>query len=312
MNWVDWIKAIGMFLIVYGHTFPEKWSIYIYTFSVPLFFIISGFLSKRENDYRVFWKKIFFNMILPVIIIVTFSFLYYTAKHLRAGDYDAFAIFKFFVGSLIGLQKYLGTCWFVYTLIVLKVLHQFTPPYCEKKLIMIILLVFSTAAIALSYYNCFLGNSLINVLISYPFFVFGNVLGKYKAQINNFHNRYIEILIFLLSIFFVYICAKYNGEVWVYINDYGNNFILYLLGGIFGFALVFVVSKWLNRVNWSIVHDISTGSILILGFHLVLLGKVINYIGDSFITSVIILLVFVPVIRICKKYFPYILGIYRI
>ena len=133
MNWVDWIKAIGMFFIVYGHTFPEKLSIYIYTFSVPLFFIISGFLSKRENDYRVFWKKIFFNMILPVIIIVTFSFLYYTTKHLRAGDYDAFAIFKFFVGSLIGLHKYLGACWFVYTLIVLKVLHQFTPPPIVKK-----------------------------------------------------------------------------------------------------------------------------------------------------------------------------------
>ena len=174
------------------------------------------------------------------------------------------------------------------------------------------LLVFSIAAIALSYYNCFLGNSLINVLISYPFFVFGNVLGKYKAQINNFHNRYIEIFIFLLSIFFVYICAKYNGEVWVYINDYGNNFILYLLGGVFGFALVFVVSKWLNRIDSIIIREISTGSIMILGLHGFLLGKLKPVIENGLFVSIIVLFAFIPVILFCKKFFPYILGIYRI
>ena len=52
MNWVDWMKALGMYLIVAGHFFSvgDK---YLYIFSVPVFFVISGFLNKREYLRRV-------------------------------------------------------------------------------------------------------------------------------------------------------------------------------------------------------------------------------------------------------------------
>ena len=45
LNWLDWMKVIGMYLIVYGH-FSSYGHKFIYTFSVPLFFMISGFLFK--------------------------------------------------------------------------------------------------------------------------------------------------------------------------------------------------------------------------------------------------------------------------
>ena len=60
MNWIDWLKSNGMFLIVFGHTFPP-YNKYIYAFSVPLFFIMSGFLTKQESDNNIFWKKIIFS-----------------------------------------------------------------------------------------------------------------------------------------------------------------------------------------------------------------------------------------------------------
>lgn len=42
-NWIDWMKAVGMLTIVWGHCFPEGGvSEFLYAFNVPLFFIISG------------------------------------------------------------------------------------------------------------------------------------------------------------------------------------------------------------------------------------------------------------------------------
>lgn len=60
-NWLDWMKAIGMALIVYGHFF-SFFDIYVYVFSVPLFFLISGFLSKVETDNKLFFKKLWYNL----------------------------------------------------------------------------------------------------------------------------------------------------------------------------------------------------------------------------------------------------------
>lgn len=43
--WVDWMKVLGMFLIVWGHFFPKSFCDAIYSFNVPLFFCISGYLG---------------------------------------------------------------------------------------------------------------------------------------------------------------------------------------------------------------------------------------------------------------------------
>ena len=54
--WIDYMKVIGMYLIVAGHFFSIG-NKYIYTFSVALFFCISGFLCKKEEDHRFFLEK---------------------------------------------------------------------------------------------------------------------------------------------------------------------------------------------------------------------------------------------------------------
>ena len=45
------MKTIGIYLIVLGHMFPKPGTIFIYSFSVPLFFFISGFLFSRGETF---------------------------------------------------------------------------------------------------------------------------------------------------------------------------------------------------------------------------------------------------------------------
>lgn len=58
-----------------GHLFDNCWAFFplgnqiIYMFSVPLFFFISGFLSKTNETEKVFWSKLFRSLVLPLLII---------------------------------------------------------------------------------------------------------------------------------------------------------------------------------------------------------------------------------------------------
>ncbi|MGZ0655550.1 acyltransferase family protein [Coraliomargarita sp. W4R53] len=79
--WLDYLKAFGIFLVVYGHSGsvnPEvgRW---IYSFHMPLFFLISGYLFSDKSilsDFRPFLLKNIGAIIPPYVL---FSLLGYAA-----------------------------------------------------------------------------------------------------------------------------------------------------------------------------------------------------------------------------------------
>lgn len=107
LYWIDWMKAIGMGLIVYGH-FSSLYDIYVYVFSVPLFFLISGFLSRRESDRKVFWKKLFFNLIVPLLIICPINYLIKAVMGFIATGNGPETPLLFLFKMIIGRQGALG------------------------------------------------------------------------------------------------------------------------------------------------------------------------------------------------------------
>lgn len=126
MNWLDWMKSIGMYLIVYGH-FTSYGHKFIYIFSVPLFFVISGFLFKHEVSFGNFLKKNFYNLIVPMFIMV---FLIQIRNELALafrGTFDFSQVWQIFIGIFIGNQKIIGTCWFLYSLFIIKFLVSVLP-----------------------------------------------------------------------------------------------------------------------------------------------------------------------------------------
>lgn len=308
MNWLDWMKAIGMYLIVYGHytSFGHE---FIYTFSVPLFFVISGFLFKKEENIRTFFKKNFYNLILPMLIMVIIVQIRKNVPLILNDTFEVARIPKICFGFLTGDQKVLGACWFIYTLFIIKVILQLTPT--SKYLHFIISIIFSIVCFWLAKNDIYLQNAVANVLLSYPFFIIGLILRKYKEALNNGFGRNKETLMFLITIIITSVCTYLNGNVWVYLNDYGNSFMLYIIGGISGTAIIYILSKWLDNIRLSVVTTISNGSIVILGLHYMLIGYTKITPSLDFISALLLLLLFVPVIKLCEKYCPLVLGVYR-
>lgn len=88
---MDITKGIGIILVILGHTeYPYR--DLIYTFHMPLFYIVTGYLfdfSKWENDMKGFIKNRFFKLIVPYLYsCVFFYFIWLVIGH-KFGDASA-------------------------------------------------------------------------------------------------------------------------------------------------------------------------------------------------------------------------------
>lgn len=105
-NWIDWMKVIGMFFIIWGHLSPEHIKHFIYAFSVPIFFIVSGYLF-HHCDWSQFFKKNIRTLVVPYFLrgssVICFFFLvkYYFGNYNDL--YFPLSILSIIAGSQNGL-----------------------------------------------------------------------------------------------------------------------------------------------------------------------------------------------------------------
>ena len=317
LEWIDWMKVLGIYLVVLGHFYSigEK---FIYVFHIPLFFLISGFLSKRESDKHVFWKKLWYNLAVPMLVMTVINFVYACGVQVCDGTFDGAAFYWFVRNVVFGMVAGFDTLWFVYTLMLLKMVFQ----YCSNQKIFYAL---SVMLLALAYvYNhanlsglpFFLNqpNAIVDACTAFPFFALGVFARDYKNLLNGRHQSHRLIPLAVIGFLFVSVCWYYNGNVGLHACCYGGNMLLFLLGGLAGSIMVFAVSKLFGRTVQPITI-ISRGTIIILGLH-----KLLIYLFRAFfpassldvVFAAIIIILFVPVILMVEKSFPLMAGIYRI
>jgi len=67
IDWIDWAKVIGIWIVVYGHTPGHLFGQVIFLFHMPLFFIISGMLYKQRPVVHEIQRSLY-SLILPYFI----------------------------------------------------------------------------------------------------------------------------------------------------------------------------------------------------------------------------------------------------
>ena len=255
--WIDWCKALGMLAIIWGHCFPEGMSGFIYAFNVPLFFIISGFLTKREESMKVCIQKTCNNLVIPYFILAFIKVAGYILKHLDDGQWlwSIIAV----VGGFHKLHDASGcsNLWFVYTLIIIKILYQ---SFATGKAQMLTMSVLAFAG-AIVYNACELDWmwSVTNVMLALPFFMLGNWFASYQKEsfekvFNYLKLKGVKLIIPLIVITTVitYTVGYYNDSADLFQNQYGNNFILFIIGALSGSSMIFLYSVLLDNFNHNI------------------------------------------------------------
>lgn len=80
IEWIDVAKGMAIFLMVCGHTsIPENLSNWIWSFHMPLFFIVSGmlFYPERYNSFVAFEQKRCRTLLLPWLVFTLVAVFFY-------------------------------------------------------------------------------------------------------------------------------------------------------------------------------------------------------------------------------------------
>ena len=81
LHWIDALKGFGIILVVFAHyTLPVALDTYIFSFHMPLFFFVSGFLFnivKYTESATNFVKGRFRSLIIPYFAFAVLTLLFY-------------------------------------------------------------------------------------------------------------------------------------------------------------------------------------------------------------------------------------------
>ena len=310
MVWVDWMKVWAMWAVIWGHFFA-KGDVYVYMFNLQVFCVLSGFLYKKSPDWRSCLTRCFWQLLIPTVIL---SLVMHGEAWLRCiaqGDAYPVSWLWFARWLFLGHQWCMGPCWYFYSLIVMRILMQLLPE--GRWAYVASFLALSAGAVAWHQMGMEASNANVNVLLCMPFFLIGVLLRPWRARLSGWRNLPVECVALVVSVASLLACARWNGYVWMYLCDYGNSYLLFIIGGMSGAVILYVVSHWLERLPYrSMVVTLSRGSILIVGLHYIVVRRLVELPdrlwGDDLLCSLLLLLLFVPLVRLAELFCPLLLG----
>lgn len=327
-SWIDWTKTIGMLMIVWGHSNLSFFSDFVYSFSVGLFFIIAGFLSRcKSDDVQFQLKKIVNTLIIPYLCYSILNLLVIYSLQFAKGTLTLDVIAKGLIAHAIGLQGSTvngcgcGPLWFIYTLVLIKILCVFL----DKKFIYLISLIGFLLSIYFHGIGCVIDWAVTNSFLALPCFSIGLLMSNYKESfmrlaMNIQKMKALPSFTIALILFAVtFYISRFTGPVRMFRCDYGQNAWLFMLSSISGTGFVAFVSMRISNISAQYATIISKGNILILALHFHLIrisAKFVTAIGlspllqdlSSLILSVIIMIAFIPIIKYARQHVPVLIG----
>lgn len=314
--WIDWIKIIGIYLIVLGHM-SAPGNDFIYVFHVPLFFITSGYLAQKADSMKVCVSKMYMRLIIPSIVWLIPALAKVSAVDiLKNGKSVCDVLIHHWGEAIIGNAIELSVFWFIYTLVLVKILFQLIEGSMirNKWLIHVVFCIFFFSIAAyLNYSKLFFQNSKLNIITAYPFFMIGYGLERWKVTFNEL-GPIAAVVMLLVGFVLTFAVLLYNGPVHLYTSLCGKYVTICIVGGISGTVMVYGLSKLIQlKRQW--VTDLSNGTIVIMGLHplvimvLRIIYPIVDFSYGYYFISLGIMLLSYGIIVFSKKYCPILIGV---
>lgn len=304
LYYLDSAKGIGMLLIILGHILMVKDSFllnFIYTFHVPLFFIISGILIEYTKEY----KKPFFPLLLKKIkrLIIPY-FVYDTLYNIIYSCINGFENFRWCQIDTLILYGRTAT-WFLPVLFLgelfIILLHKVLKKTSIITLISLFIFIFSMFITP--------PNGIIYVLLRITTAIGFLTIGMFTLQIiNRLDTCKLALpLLFLLMLLITVI----NGKVSCHTLKY-NNILLFIAGALIGSLFCLLLCKKTKLMN--IFEYFGRNSVIIMCTHqsiLLLLNYFVPFsyrIPSILLYFLVVVLLEIIIIPFVNKYLPFTIG----
>lgn len=316
-NRIDCIKGFGILLVILGHTLEHDDIVrkIIYSFHMPLFFIVSGYVynKKKYDEYKIkeFFYKKFKVYIMPYLYLGIINLiLFQIIKPILNNNYSLsnyfYEILKKIIGIIysIGDTTWMPNCspiWFLTCLFSAEIIFFIIMKYSksEKKHIILIGII----GLVTSYlFNIRLPWN-VDVAFTAVVFIYIGYIIKNRINIKNIEIKKC-ILIFVLFV----ISVKYNGNVSFSTNKYSNIIYMYI-GAISASILIFKLF-WKFKSN-IFLERFGKNTIIVIGFNYAVLNisnKLLNILNFSdkwymsFVIQIIIFLLIFYIWDIINKF----------
>lgn len=269
---IDWLKTVGIFLVVVGHMpmGDNMFRNWIYSFHMPLFFFVSGFLYHQSNDLFSFLKK---NAQRLLLVLIPYMILHICFTYIQ--DYlfykDNLSIDNNLIEPLCAWtlgKSEMGPMWFLVSLFVMKVVVGFYDRIIKisDSYRYLILLIASLCVAIIAYNFNFYFNyyQIASAVYGLPLLVLGIIVRQFSLN-RLFHNVIILSIVVVASVvLFPQNHVSWNGLA------FANGFALLYIQAILGIALLSSIFSFLSKLP-TIVQYISSGTLFILGTHTILI-----------------------------------------
>lgn len=287
LNWLDYAKAIGMVLVVYGHAsggdFFKDW---LYSFHMPLFFFLAGITMKgKEISYCVYIKKRVKQLLIPWTAYMFLDFAYQLFGILFLNK-EVDMLHKM-IGIFVQIRgtDYSTGSWFIPLLFGVEVLVGGIIRSSKKQQSVYVILLAIIGFLYAEFVGVVLpwGVDVIPVIVPY---VYIGYCYKVKCKEPITTNSILRIFIIVLALMFNVGANLINitilgTQVDMYTMSYGNP-ILYYMSALAGVILIVYLCKgFLQKRDITFLKWIGKNTLHIYCLHsyIILIGKKIcNYI----------------------------------
>ena len=294
---IDILKGIGIILVIVGHIqeyIPKNFLIYLYSFHMPLFFYISGYLYKEryENlNTKDYIKKRAKQLVYPYITLLVISFLWLIIE-----NYNIISIIKFILSFIysnyIFETNYVGAVWFLLCLFNVEIIYFFIRKSKVRKYTGLIIIIIFCIGVIFSKLAIFRLPFWLDIVpFGILFYHLGHLIKKNKkVQYSLLVKIILTVLFICISIITIVLnfdyCYndKFLGRIDMLYLHFGNYiyFIIGAMAGIFTWQIIAEIIKQNNILEW-----IGRNTLLIMGTHLIILSKLTSIKNNTLLLGIL-------------------------
>ncbi|AMC94019.1 hypothetical protein AOC36_08475 [Erysipelothrix larvae] len=280
-NYLDFLKGFAIIFVVLGHSiqltggiefanyllfFYNPLFIIIYSFHMPLFMLISGYLfsftSKKRNIGSIIKNRIR-TLLVPITI---WTLIWFTIDHYLNG--------KMLLSLNEVLEYFTGTFWFLWSVLVCSLIVMLVDKTTKGKLSFVIYcIIFALSFISLDQYSFHMHKYM------FPFFLAGYYTNKYENTLK-VSKRVEAILACICLIVFGFLFKMYTIDTSIYISMFSilgrsaetiiyYDMYRYAIGFVGCFLALFALKHIYKWVPDSIKHWISDMGKNSLGIYII-------------------------------------------
>lgn len=349
IKYVDAAKGIGILMIMLGHITKEANAVDLWmsSFKVTIFYIISGFLmsysgSVKNRDFKTFCSKLVKSLVIPYISFSIIGIIFKTAcvylKHKPMAEISF--VFQEYLYDSVFL-KGINSMWFIPTLFIGEIVFFWLVR--SPKAVKVIYAVFGMFAITASnLLTSYIGDTLVKTsdqLLKDNLVRLINAVGKgfsaawfigagyliyimYKKIVRSDIKLIFGIILSFVNI----VLSQINvGVDFNCMKEGAYKYLFYICGIIGSLGAIMILDFVSSHVNIDMIDYWGKNSLIVMCTHTVLGMRSVAYFGwakvayipkngsleyicECLVVLIILMLIEYSIITIINKYCPFLIG----